>query len=131
MSTDDDYEVGYGRPPRATRFKPGQSGNPRGRPKGARNLATDLEEELRQQILITEAGTQLKVTKQRAMLKTLLARALSGDVRAADAIIKLIVGLLQSPDPDPPLTEDERALIDAWTRKVQSTPTAKEEPTHE
>jgi hypothetical protein len=37
---DDDPRVGYGRPPLATRFRPGQSGNPRGRPKGARNLSS-------------------------------------------------------------------------------------------
>ena len=33
------YEVGYGRPPQHTQFRPGQSGNPAGRRKGVRNLA--------------------------------------------------------------------------------------------
>ncbi len=41
-----DYEVGYGKPPRHTRFQPGRSGNPRGRPKDTKNLKTDLIEEL-------------------------------------------------------------------------------------
>ena len=47
-----DYEVGYRKPPKHTRFKPGQSGNLRGRPKGTKNLKTDLMEELGEKILI-------------------------------------------------------------------------------
>jgi hypothetical protein len=41
-----DYDVGHAKPPKHTRFQPGQSGNPRGRPKGTKNLKTDLIEEL-------------------------------------------------------------------------------------
>ena len=46
-SSDGNHSVGYGRPPEATRFKPGQSGNPKGRPKGSKNLRTLFAEELR------------------------------------------------------------------------------------
>ncbi len=51
-----DYDVGYGKPPQHTRFRKGQSGNPTGRPKGARNLKTELLEELQEQILVREGG---------------------------------------------------------------------------
>ena len=44
--SDGGNEVGYRKPPMHTRFKPGQFGNPRGRPKGTKNLKTDLQEEL-------------------------------------------------------------------------------------
>ena len=83
-------EVGYGNPPTKGQFKPGQSGNAKGRPKGKRNLVTDLMAELSQKLLITEGGQQHRITKQQAMLKALLAKSLKGDVRAATALLRLI-----------------------------------------
>lgn len=55
--------VGYGRPPVHTRFKPGQSGNPRGRRKGQRNVSTVLAETLNQRIRIREADRTRSLTK--------------------------------------------------------------------
>ena len=75
-----DFQIGYGKPPKQTRFKPGQSGNPRGRPSGTRNLKTDLAEELAERIAISEGGRRQAVSKQRGMLKQLMAKALKGDV---------------------------------------------------
>ena len=57
----DEYEVGHGKPPKHTQFKPGESGNPKGRPKGTKNLATDLSEELAEMIVVNEGGRQLDV----------------------------------------------------------------------
>ena len=51
-----EYEVGYRKPPKTTRFKAGKSGNPKGRPKGSTNLATDLSAELSEQITVREGG---------------------------------------------------------------------------
>ena len=91
--SDSDYDVGYKKPPNSNQFQPGQSGNPKGRPKGVKNLATDLEEELEQFVVVHEGNQTLKVTKQRAMLKSLFAKAMKGDVRASAALINLIVGI--------------------------------------
>ena len=77
-----EYEVGYRKPPKTTRFKTGKSGNPKGRPKGSTNLATDLSAELNEQITVREGGQARRVTKQRALIKALTAQALQGDVRA-------------------------------------------------
>src|SRR6478609_8709514 len=89
-----DYEVGYGRPPQHTRFRPGCSGNPKGRPKGTQNLKTDLMEELSERISISEGGKPKKLSKQRALLKSLLAKAITkSDARAANILLNLMVRL--------------------------------------
>ena len=88
-----DYEVGFGKPPKETQFKPGQSGNPDGRPKGSRNLATDLREELDEEIVVTERGTSLTLTKRRALIKTLMMKGLKGEIRAAEGLVRLALAL--------------------------------------
>jgi hypothetical protein len=115
------YAVGYGKPPKHTQFKPGQSGNPKGRPKGIKNLNTDLEEELSQKILVTEGGTQLETSKQRAMLKALFAKALNGDVRASGVLINLILGLEQariSAESTDAMAEEDLAILEAFKQQV-------------
>src|SRR5258708_824621 len=78
-SRDSDYQVGYGKPPQHTRFKRGESGNPTGRPKGSKNLTTLLEKELKQRVVVTENGRRRRITKQEAMVKHLVNKAVSGD----------------------------------------------------
>ncbi len=83
-------EVGYCKPPKSGQFKPGQSGNPKGRPKGTKNLTTDISEELSEKIQVKENGKVAKISKQRAMIKTLTAKAVKGDVRAISTVLNLI-----------------------------------------
>lgn len=88
------YEVGYGRPPRRHQFKPGQSGNPRGRPKGARGLKTDLRAELEARMTIRINNEPVSETRQRLLLRALSSRAAAGDVRAAAILIPIIIQVL-------------------------------------
>ncbi len=118
----DDYEIGYKKPPKQAQFQPGQSGNPKGRPKGSKNLATDLQEELGQKIVITEGNKKQTVTKQRAMLKTMFAKALKGDARSATVLINLILGLHQvkdDQDNDTALSADDAAILAAYEDKLK------------
>jgi hypothetical protein len=87
----DEESVGYGRPPRATRFKPGQSGNPRGRPKGSKGLASVLSRALAEKVTVTENGRRRKITKLEAMTKQLVNKAAGADLAA----MKLLVALIQ------------------------------------
>jgi hypothetical protein len=104
--------VGYGKPPEATRFKPGKSGNPKGRPKGSLNLATDLSAELGEQITVREGGRQHRISKQRALVKSLMAKALQGDVRATTAVLALYARVISEPEEEGrPIEEDELLII--------------------
>lgn len=84
-------EVGYCQPPKHTRFKPGQSGNPKGKPRGSRGLRTELRSELGELVTITENGKSRRIPKRRIVIKALTAKALKGDVRAADKIMQLVI----------------------------------------
>ena len=85
-----DYKVGYGRPPEHTRFKPGQSGNPRGRPKGAMNLETLLDKALDAKVTMeTQNGTK-RITKREAIMLKWVNQALSGDSKSIQALLPWI-----------------------------------------
>jgi hypothetical protein len=76
------YEVGKGRPPRSTRWKPGQSGNSKGRPKGAKSFKTILQDALNQLLHIQEKGRTRKITAREAIVRRLVNQALKGDLKA-------------------------------------------------
>ncbi len=87
---DRDYEVGFGRPPKHSQFKKGQSGNPRGRPKASKNVDTMLRDTLLRTVTISENGKKRKITALEAFFRQTLKCALEGDARAADKLLKLL-----------------------------------------
>jgi len=85
-----DYEVGYGKPPRNTRFQKGQSGNPSGRAPGDKNLKTLLTETLNEPVVVAENGGRLTISKRQAIVKQLVNQSANGDWRA----VKLLFDML-------------------------------------
>jgi hypothetical protein len=79
------YKPNYRKPPEDKQYKPGQSGNPTGRPKGVRNLKTDLLEELRTLVEVRTNGGVRRITTQKAILRALVEKARDGDVRATNS----------------------------------------------
>tara|TARA_R110001599_G_scaffold188457_2_gene382939 strand:- start:39 stop:476 length:438 start_codon:yes stop_codon:yes gene_type:complete len=110
MSHEDDYEVGYGRPPRASRFKPGQSGNPNGRRKKViGGLGEHLRAAVNQTIEVKVGGVKKKMSFQEAIATRLANDALTGSVadriKLLDALHKYAPDLLETlPD------EEDRQL---------------------
>lgn len=84
-----DSEVGYGKPPKDTRFRKGASGNPNGRPKGTLNVATILAATLRERVVINEHGQRKTVTKFEAAIKQLVNKAAGGELRALQQLVSL------------------------------------------
>lgn len=82
-----DYDVGYGRPPRHSRFESGQSGNPRGRPKGSANLATYLAKALSEKVVVKEGGRRRTITKAEAIAKQLVNKAAGADLNATKMLL--------------------------------------------
>jgi hypothetical protein len=120
-ATSERYEVGYRKPPKATQFKKGQSGNPRGRPKGTKNLKADLIEELGEHITLSEGGKPKRLSKQRALVKSLTAKAIKGDARAISTVLNLMLRVLDvaaSDAAEVPLSEEERAILINFEKRI-------------
>ena len=89
MSEDRNCELGYCKPPKHTRFKPGQSGNPKGRKPGSKNVMTVLEETLFATVKVRENGKVRRVPAIQACLLNLRNQAIKGDPKALDRFIRL------------------------------------------
>lgn len=121
----DEADSGYKRPPKSGQFKAGRSGNPRGRPKGTRNLKTDLDKILRKRIRVRENGQTREISRQEAILLALFNKAMNGgDVRAANAIVAMVLKLNPPESADETaeeITESDREIIEDYFNRRANT----------
>jgi hypothetical protein len=82
------YEIGYGKPPKQHQFRPGRSGNPQGRPKGAKNTATVVREILDQKIEVPSGTGLRKISMREAILRSFAEFALDGDTKSATFLLQ-------------------------------------------
>jgi hypothetical protein len=108
-------KAGYGKPPEATRFQKGISGNPKGRPKGSLNVASLFTKISREKVSINENGQRKNMTKLEAALKQIVNRAASGDHRNQRLMLELANAAEArqnaSVPPDPVIEELDQEVI--------------------
>jgi hypothetical protein len=119
-TSDRDYEVGYGKPPRHSRFKKGKSGNSSGKSKSQKGLKQLLHEEGEKLIKIVENGHEQTLAKKELIAKAIIAKACKGDLAAA----KFIVSQLASSEQQTPTSnfswdEEEEALLEEIRKAVK------------
>ena len=91
-----DYKVGWGRPPKSTRWRQGQSGNPKGRPRASKNQSTILKEALRQKLQVVERGRTRTISALEGIVRRAVSSALKGDLNAVKFLLQMEAEL--SPD---------------------------------
>lgn len=120
------YDVGYAKLPDSPKFKPGQSGNPKGRPKGSKGLKTILKDALNKKIISRANGKEKKITTREGIIMRLIMKALDGDHNAIKLIMvkdedfeleTLIDGMPQ--DANDPIDEMDDAILKLLERQIE------------
>ncbi|MFZ1011542.1 MAG: DUF5681 domain-containing protein [Candidatus Sulfotelmatobacter sp.] len=107
-------QTGYGNPPESSRFKKGQSGNPKGRRKGSHNVATVLAATLREKVVVNENGARRTVTKLEAAIKQLVNKAATGDLR----VLQQFIALAREAEAAANLPSTERSALGELDQRV-------------
>jgi hypothetical protein len=119
------YEIGYGRPPKATQFQPGTSGNPAGRPKGTRSVGAVLRDIMRQRIAVTENGRTRRIPALEVMLRRLANDAMRSDPKALKLWLSLVERYGESPEAEPHsddlLAADQEILARFVEERIRTT----------
>jgi hypothetical protein len=119
-----DYKVGKGRPPLHTRWKPGQSGNPKGRPKGSRPVGAILQEIIQQKVPVTEGGKTRRIPVLEVMLRRLAHDAMRSDQKAIKFLLSLIDRYAESPETTLQFREilaEDEAILARYLREPTGT----------
>jgi hypothetical protein len=118
MATERNYEVGFGKPPRKTRFTKGKSRNPAGRVTGSKNLSKLLLQALSEPVVISENGERKRITKGEAMIKQLVNKGATGDARSIQLLLAEMRSRLESelaPDQTSREAKDQLLMLERLT----------------
>jgi hypothetical protein len=122
-----DNEAGYGKSPRQHQFKPGQSGNPKGRPKGAKNESTILREIFERKIDNRSGSRVQKITILEGILLRITDDSLKGNTKSAAFLLNryaaMVSGELQRHD----ISDDDREVLEAFAQRLESQRAIKKE----
>jgi Family of unknown function (DUF5681) len=116
-------KVGFGKPPLDSRFKPGQSGNPSGRPKGTRNLRTDVRDTLQAPVKVADKGRPRRISTQQAVLMRLREKALNGDARSLDRLLeyaRVFNNDVEAAFTDASIAVEDQAILDAYAEQIRT-----------
>jgi len=129
------YEIGYKKPPKDSQFRPGSSGNKKGRPKDHRNTYNMLTEVLDQKISIKENGRDLRISKKLAMIMQLVNKAVKGDVKAINSLLPhMLMADVKEEDKNKILasiSQDDREIITNYLKNVSDFDGIDEVKTHD
>ena len=110
-------EIGFRHPPSEHQFKKGQSGNPKGRPKGSKNESTLLREILQRKIETRAGGRSRKISILEGILRRVVENSLRGNIKSAAFVLNryaaMVSGDLQPTD----LSDDDREILEAFAQK--------------
>jgi len=120
------YVVGYRRPPKATQFTAGKSGNPKGRPKGSRSVGAVLQDIIQQKVSVTESGKTRRIVALEVIIRRLANDAMRSDPRAIKLLLSLVDRYGESPETKIKLgeilAEDETILAEYLLDSASFTP---------
>jgi hypothetical protein len=119
----EDYTIGFRKPPKDTRFVKGQSGNPQGRPKGSQKAATILDKACRERIRVTTNGRIRHLSKFEAAMLQLMNKAASGDLRAMQQLLGWLTWRMHSEQEGVPtisLQESDKFVMESIAARFRS-----------
>jgi hypothetical protein len=121
-------KVGYGVPPQAHQFRPGQSGNPKGRPKGSQNTDTIIREILDRKVEVRVGGILRKISVRQAILTRFAEDALKGNPKSAAFLFNRYDASSSEEKDAEVISQDDQAIINAFTERLLQTAEKKDEP---
>jgi hypothetical protein len=127
---DNNYQVGYGKPPRQNQFAKGRSGNPSGRRKGAKNMSTLLTEACQEKVTVNRNGRKVKMTKMSASLHQLANKAATGDLKAIRELMywfKVLNEAMQDLPSSSFYDENDSVVVTSILKRLRQCETARED----